>query len=104
MREEWSNSQYACGFLLVSLQAASYLLLCLAAALYSPSRPLIARSNSLNSSSIIMGDRYGGGGGDGSYGGGGYGECCLPVPSCSQRIPSAARACRRARSDAQPPA
>ena len=42
-----------------------------------------------------MGDRYGPSGG-GDYGGG-YGECCLPVPSCSQRIPSAARARRRAR-------
>ena len=26
-----------------------------------------------------MGDRYGGGGGDGSYGGGGYGECLFPL-------------------------
>ena len=57
---------------------------------------LIGHSNSTNSTnSITMGDRYGGGGDN--YGGGGYGECCLPVPSCSQRIPSAARARRRAR-------
>ena len=53
-------------------------------------KPLNARANSHNIST--MGDRYGGGGGDGSYGGGGYGE--LPVPSRSQRIPSAARARR----------
>ena len=92
-REEVVRSQYAWVFASVFHAAGLFVLAAALQARMTAHKSLNARSNSLSSST--MGDRYGGGGGDGSYGGGGYGE--LPVPSCSQRIPSAARARRRAR-------